>query len=308
MTSHSRLSSFTLVAACCLVAGSLLAGCSGGSSSDAPSTASAGAVASDRVAAGMPAKAQGFDATRTSADGGSGVEQQAVISHGEVSLRSTDVAAARSEVRRLAHRQHGTVTSDRTESDEHGVAVSARLVLRVPTPRFAGAMEALRGVGELDWAGSDTRDVTTRVIDTQARLHAQRRSVHRVETLLSRAQDLRDIVLIESELSKRQAALDSLEQQSQYLADQTSMATITVDIDRSRHATPTPHEDHTGFLAGLAAGWHGLTTVAVAAATALGAVLPFAVVLALLAALAWPAVRVARRRRTPPATPPAAEA
>ena len=305
MTSRSRRSSFTLAAACCLVAGSLLAGCSGGSASDAPSTASAGAGSSDRVAAGVPAKDQAFDATRAAADGGSEVEHQAEISHGDVSLRSSDVAAARSEVRRLAHRQHGKVPSDSTESDEHGRAVSAHLVLRVPTSRFSGAMEALRGVGELAWAGSDTRDVTTRVIDTRVRLHAQRRSVHRVETLLSRAQDLRDIVLIESELSKRQAALDSLEQQSQYLADQTSMATITVDIARAHHATPTRHEDHTGFLAGLSAGWHGLTTVTVAAATALGAVLPFAVVLALLAALAWPALRVARRRHRPatPSTP-----
>ena len=303
MTSRSRHSSFALAAACCLVAGSLLAGCSGGSSSDAPS--SAGAVSSDRVAAGAPAEAQAYEATRASSDGGSGVEQQAVISHGEVSLRSSDVAAARLEVRRLARRHHGKVTSDSTESDEHGKAASAHLVLRVPTPRFSGAMEALRGVGELARAGSDTRDVTTRVIDTRVRLHAQRRSVHRIETLLGRAQDLRDIVLIESELSKRQAALDSLEQQSQYLADQTSMATITVDIDRVRHTTPPRHEDHTGFLAGLSAGWHGLTTVTVAAATALGAVLPFAVVLALLAALAWPALRVARRRHRPatPSTP-----
>jgi len=267
MSSRSRRSSFTLAAACCLVAGSLLAGCSGGSASDAPSAAA-------RVASNA------------------------------WSLAGTP-AATRSEVRRLAHRQHGTVPSDSTESDQDGRAVSAHLVLRVPTSRFSGAMEALRGVGELAWAGSDTRDVTTRVIDTRVRLHAQRRSVHRVETLLSRAQDLRDIVLIESELSKRQAALDSLEQQSQYLADQTSMATITVDIARAHHATPTRHEDHTGFLAGLSAGWHGLTTVTVAAATALGAVLPFAVVLALLAALAWPALRVARRRHRPatPSTP-----
>ena len=83
---------------------------------------------------------------------------------------------------------------------------------------------------------------------------------------------------IESELAQRQAELDSLAQQQAYLKDQTSMATVKVNIER----LPDPKaavakDDDSGFLAGLAAGWDGLKTTVVAVATVVGALLPFAV-------------------------------
>jgi hypothetical protein len=230
-------------------------------------------------------------------------QKRAVIAHGEVVLRSPDVAETRADVRRVLERYDGEVSSEETDTDDDGEAVTARLVLRVPSPRFDDAMGDLRRVAELAYANSDTKDVTTKVIDTRVRLRAQRRSVARVEQLLDRAQDLRDIVLIESELSRRQAALDSLEQQSAYLADQTSMSTISVEVDRKHEAAPKEQEDRTGFLGGLAAGWHALTAVAVGLATALGATLPFLVVLAVLLLAAWPFLRALRRRRGTPSGP-----
>ncbi len=314
-TSRPRRATVALVATGCLLTGSLLSGCSGTGSSDTGSSdtgsSDIGATngAADRSAAGAdapaPAGAKAEAVASEGNDAGSQVQQRAEISHGSVVLRAPDVADARIDVRRLVDRYDGEVTADRTDSDDDGRVVSANLVVRVPSADFVDAMDALRGVAELAYASSDTKDVTTKVIDTRVRLRAQRHSVRRVEKLLSRAQDLRDIVLIENELAQRQAALDSLEQQSAYLADQTSLATITVEIDKAHHAAPRKHEDRTGFLAGLSAGWHGLTAVAVGLATALGALLPFAVVLLALAALARPALWAVRRRHRPatPSTP-----
>jgi hypothetical protein len=110
-------------------------------------------------------------------------------------------------------------------------------------------------------------------------------------------------VLIESQLTRRQADLDSLEKQAAYLQDQTSLATITVDIDHEGAAGPA--EDRTGFLAGLSAGWHGLVAVGVGLATAAGALLPWLVVLLVLGIPGWALVHRLRRRRQAPAAPPA---
>ena len=61
--------------------------------------------------------------------------------------------------------------------------------------------------------------------------------------------------------------------------DQTSLATVKVNIERRPEPkAPITEDDDAGFLAGLAAGWDGLTTPVVAVATVVGAVLPFAVV------------------------------
>lgn len=288
------------VAALCIAAALALAACSSGS--PGPSGTSEGSMSS----AGDAAAVDGIDAPQAvdaahAAERPGRTQKPAVIAHGEVLLRSPDVAGTRADVRRVLTRYDGEVAAEETDTDDEGEAVTARLVLRVPSARFDDAMGELRRVAELGYANADTKDVTTKVIDTRVRLRAQRRSVARVEQLLDRAQDLRDIVLVEAELSRRQAALDSLEQRSAYLADQTSMATIRVVVDHEDDAAPEEHEDHTGFLGGLAAGWHALTAVAVGLATALGAALPFLVVLAVLLAAAWPFLRVLRRRRgTPP--------
>ncbi len=281
-----------------------LSGCSGGSGSSADSTASAGGA----LEAPVPDSARGSDAlgvldTDKAAPRRS-VTERSVLSKGTVVLRSRDVAGARFDVRQIVDRYAGEVSDEQTDTDKDGEVVSAHLVLRIPSADFGEAMADLEDVADLKFSGRSAEDVTTQVIDTQVRLRAQRRSIARITTLLDRAQDLRDIVLIESQLTRRQADLDSLEQQSSYLRDQTSLATITVDIDHERAAAEEA-DDRTGFLAGLSAGWHGLVAVAVGLATAAGALLPWMVVLLVLAGPGWLVFHWLRRRRAAPGEAPA---
>ena len=160
-------------------------------------------------------------------------------------------------------------------------------------------MTALERAGTLENATRTAEDVTSQVIDTDVRIRAQERSLRRIEVLLDSAVSLPDVVRVESELTRRQADLDSLKQQQAYLADQTSMSTITVHVERARTGAPRPADDEpAGFLTGLEGGWSALTTFARGLATVTGAVLPFAVVLALLALPAWLLLRRLGARRT----------
>lgn len=226
--------------------------------------------------------------TGSSAD----VRGVAVISTGVVSLRTEDVADAVFEVERLVDEYDGSVADSQTRSDRAGEAKTSRLVLRIPSADFDAVMGDLAGLATWSEASRKSQDVTTEVIDNEVRIRAQRASLERVETLLARAESIRDIMAIEAQLTRRQAELDSLTGQQAWLEDQTSLATVKVHIERSPVAGPKAAEDDNGFLSGLAAGWHGLTRVSVAAATALGAVLPFAGAALLLGVPLW----LARRR------------
>ena len=86
------------------------------------------------------------------------------------------------------------------------------------------------------------------------------------------------------------------QRQAAYLRGQTSMSTITVSIDEIPAKATKKHEDSTGFIAGLSAGWDALAAFAVALATAFGAVLPWLVVLLVLGLPAWLVGRRLRRR------------
>jgi hypothetical protein len=167
-------------------------------------------------------------------------------------------------------------------------------------------MSALARLATLASTTTTSEDVTTQLIDVEARIKVQQASVQRVRQLLTRAQTIRDIMAIEGEVAQRQAELDSLAQQQAYLKDQTSMATVKVNVERTPDPTTTPKkDDDSGFLAGLSAGWDGLKTTVVAVATVVGALLPFAGVALVLGVPVWLLVR---RLRRSPATAPAATA
>jgi hypothetical protein len=253
------------------------------------------AAAQDRSTASTGKSGAGNDAT---ARPRAGVQlDRAVISSGTVSLQADDVAEARREVQRVVDAARGQVSEETTDSDDDGDAVYARLVVRVPAPGFGEAMTSLEGVATLRSSQRTSEDVTTQVIDTEARLRAQQASLERVEALFGRADRLQQIVWIESQLTQRQADLDSLRQQQTWLADQTSLATITVDIERTTHKSKEKEDDDAGFLAGLDGGMKALAAAATAMATVAGALLPFALLLALLGTPLWLLRRGVRRRR-----------
>ncbi len=121
-----------------------------------------------------------------------------------------------------------------------------------------------------------------------------------LEQLLDRAGSIRDIVAVERQLTDREARLNSLLRQQAYLADQTSLSTITVHLQRHPVDEPEEEDGEDGFLAGLSAGWAALGTVAVGLATVAGALLPFLGVALVLGVPGWLLVpETLEQRRTP---------
>jgi hypothetical protein len=271
----------------------ILAGCSSGG--DASSAGSGGSSADRGLADSV--SVQDTAAKRVAAPE---EQDRLFISTGTVSLRARDVAGARAGVVRVVDRYRGEVAEQQSESDAHGRLEHARLVVRIPSAHFAEAVEALEGTAQRISSETHAEEVTTQVIDTRVALRVQRRSVARVETLLDRATSIRDVVAIETQLSRRQARLGQLEQRAAYLADQTSMSTVAVSIERTRSHRAGTEDGAGGFLSGLRAGWDGLGAVTLVLATTVGALLPFALVLSVLLGLAWPVVRRLRLRRPTP--------
>lgn len=239
-----------------------------------------------------------------------GVQTRAVISTGRVELETADLVEARSQVERLLGRFGGYVGREETVSDD-GRASRSTLQLRVPSQHFSTVMGSFADLGKVLSTKRESEDVTTEVIDVDSRIRTQEVSLSRLRKFLARATKVTDMIRIESEIARREADLASLRAQQEFLADQTSLATITLTMvlpPEKAEEDEDPLED-AGFLTGLRNGWDALTDVAVVAATAAGALLPFAVALGLVLVplVVW--LRSGRRRRavmTPPAAPPAA--
>lgn len=315
MTTTNRLRRRALIPGLPLLLAALffLAACSGGGDSSTEGVSSARSDAGEDAPANgggdavatAPEVAEDFSTRRAAAGkpaSGSDIPLQtrAVISTGTVTLESKDVEQARFDVQKVVDGHGGEISDEQTATDDEGEIDRSRLVIRVPSGSFGDVMDELGDVADLRSAQRTSEDVTTEVIDIGVRVRAQEKSLERIELLLARAQNLRTIIAIESQLTRRQADLDSLKAQQAYLADQTSLSTITVFLEQKEKAAPV-EEDGAGFLAGLKSGWTALGGAATVLATVLGAVLPFAILLLLLGVPTWLLARsVVRRRRTEP--------
>jgi hypothetical protein len=260
----------------------------------APGAAAATGAAGKRAAA-RPADSNGGNgATGDLAFGTAKIrraELHVVIRHDESVDGKADVAAA------IALAAGGEVDADDRSS---GSSPSATLVLRVPPEELSAVLHQLAGLGRSTARHLSTQDVTAKVADVESRVASARREIARLRELYQHAVKISDVITIEGELSERESDLESLEAQQRALTAETSLATVTLTLSRAAApAPPKPPAEHhrTGFVGGLASGWDAFTGAAAAFATAIGAVLPFAVllvVLALAGRLLWARLRPAR--------------
>jgi len=289
-----------LVGAVSLVA---LTGCSGGGGSDSASAAgdtgaqSVSGSLAERAPASAPRLADTVSAGKA-VNSSTVVEQAAVIKNGDISVTTADPQQARDRVDDLLARFGGSVDDEQTVYDKQGAITDSSLVLRVPVDTFSRAMRKLEDLGTVVHSSSNAKDVTTEVIDVQQRLKTLRISLRDLNAFQRKATTIDQLLRFENAITQRRGEYQSLKAQRDHLVSQTSRSTISLDISvpPTKVAPATKHHG-AGFATGLEHGWRALSGTVVVALTALGAVLPFAVVLAAVGVPAWWLVRRVRRVR-----------
>ena len=298
---------------------------SGGSFEESPGLGSdAGAVAP-----ATPDAADGLAREGTTANGKSG---SAVTSVGAklartawLGVKVTNISKASAQVRAIAVAAGGQVLSESivTASDPTGTYGSpkggsgvsedaplppvglneARLTLSVPADKLDAVLTDLSSakLGTVSYRSSQSVDVTETYTDTQARIEPAKDSIARVRALMIKATTLDQIVMLESELSRRQADLDSLEQRLADLDRRTTMSEVSVTLWTDETASPEP--DDNGFLAGLEKAWESLLSSLMVVLTGFAVLLPW---LLIALVVAWFVRRWLGRRSNRGSANPAA--
>ncbi|MFW5419171.1 DUF4349 domain-containing protein [Nocardiopsis sp. CNT-189] len=303
----------------------LLAGCGGGAEQSSMDTAAEGGGAGGR-AAEAPAEAPREAAPEDGAEGGSGegagsdveAAPREQVHTAALSVETEDVAGSAEQAKELLTGWDGYVER---ESLQGGGAPSGTLVLRVPRKRYEKALEELSGLGTRLSLEQEVVDVTEEVADVESRVESAEASLDRLRGLLEDAEGVDEVLAVEGEISTRQADLEALQARRASLENRTSYSTIELSLSVPESRIDEEPGDSLGFTGGLAYGWRALTGLAQALSVALGWLLPFAAVAAvLLAPVAWwrhrrgirPAVPLTgllrRRRRSAAPRGPAAPA
>ncbi|MGD9606966.1 MAG: DUF4349 domain-containing protein [Leucobacter sp.] len=243
---------------------------------------------------------------------------RSVIRSGDISIRVGDPAEAAAEVTEIADRLDGYVESESIGRGDEGSSSSAFLTLRVPADRLDEAFDALGGVGTVLSQSRSASDVTTQHVDLQARVSALEESIERLTELMSGAATTSELLEAEAALSQRQQELDGLRAQLESLEGQIEQATVSVSLT-TKSALPGGPDN---FWDGLVAGWNSLVSAGAGALVVIGILLPWLVILGVIALAIVLIVRARRRARrsrpgphggpagapAPTAVPPAAAA
>lgn len=294
-----------------------LSGCAGSSSSSQVQSGLQPGAGSKAVAASPPeavaaAGVLGQDAAAGAAQPASGARATApavapkLARRATLTIRAGAVDTAVIDARAAVAAAGGDVVSERVAtrvgSDARPTQNRAELVLSVPADKLDATITALSKLGDVLDRTASTEDVTTTYVDLDSRVKTMRASIERVRALMGKATRISEVVQLESELARREADLESLSGQLASLSARVARSTITLTVQAD---SPTPTSDGPSFGAALASGWATFVRSMYSVFAAIGWLLPW---LVLVAIVGWPVRRWVQRRRTQRRTQAAASA
>ena len=162
----------------------------------------------------------------------------------------------------------------------------------VPAAHFDETIDKLAKVGKVQSEHITGTDVSAQYVDLNARLANAEAQHQAMLALLTRAQNINDIIAVQNQIGQITAQIEQLKGQIKYLDDNTAYSNVSVTLTEAGAPAPTAPSDSWGFATALNEAAHNFVTTIDYFLTGLGAVGPF-LVLVIVGLLVW-------RRRRPP--------
>lgn len=260
-----------------------LAGCSGNSSSAVSSPAQApaptAAAAAGQAIAGNGAVAQGGNGVTTvrlapAAD---------IVYTAQLTLRAGNVNSAAAEAAQIVDGVGGYVSSETTSADpDHPSQATASVQVKIPVASYAATLSRLtQTLGTQLSLQQQAQDVTQQVADVTSQVASDQAAIAQLRALLSHAGSVSQLLSVQNQINVEEASLESMLAQQRALSHETTYATVTVTILGPKAKAPVHHPKAPPSLTGgFGAGWHALRVTVSWTLAFLGAVAPFAVIVA----------------------------
>lgn len=223
--------------------------------------------------------------------------QRFLVRTGEMSLTVArgGVPEAAARIVGLTSGYGGYVLTSQVSTTDSSSPPFADVTVRVPASAYDAAIQRFGALGRVQGVQTSAADVTGQYVDLHARLAQARRVDQRLLGFLARTNTVTEALAVQARIDATELTVEQLAGQAKALREQVSYGTLTVSVTERGAHHMTSH--HNGFIAALTASWRhivgGFETIVVG----LGAILPFAVLLAVLAVAVWYAARTTGRLR-----------
>ena len=206
----------------------------GGASEEKPAdtkTTETVAMAGEGSGGGDGAAANGASTTPTASGPTSAVNtpaQEMYDVEARLTLEVEKLADARAQVRKLVTEFNGTITNDQLSAGSD--YEEANFELRIPSSVVYKFLDGVDGIGKTTAREVKARDVGKEYHDNLILLENLEKTMKRYEEILAKANDVKDMLRIESELSRVRTQIDQVKGNVQWLRDRVARSTVYLRI------------------------------------------------------------------------------
>jgi hypothetical protein len=145
-------------------------------------------------------------------------------------LTVQDVDGAIGELRTLLKQQQGDIYNFDDQRGGDGSRRQVSLELKVPQQNLDPTLDALSKLGTVVNTQVSSDDVTTQIVDTEARLKNLRQQEAMTQKIMERTGSIKDVLAVSQELSQVRDQIERLDAQVKQLKTQVAYSTIKLQL------------------------------------------------------------------------------
>jgi ACT domain-containing protein len=232
---HSNKASSGLLITGVLLGQILLVSCSAGVSNNAPQSTTASDVSAPNADAQLAQEAGAAQKNLVQ----SSRSQEAVVAQpkaqliktASLSLRVQDVEAMIQKATAVVTKRGGDMLGLQDQVPEDvDTRRTATFKFRVPQAALDATLAELAKLGTVETRSIEVEDVSTQIVDSQARLRNLRKSETMVLSIMERSGSVSDVLKVSQELGKIRSQIEQLQAQVQNLKGQVAYSSINLTL------------------------------------------------------------------------------
>jgi ACT domain-containing protein len=193
----------------------------------APQSAPPESIASDAITTKEMANA----APNTASNAAPARSQPQLIKTANLQVTVKSVPTTLDQVKSIAQQHQGDILnlSDQipTEANRHR---TASLQIRVPQAKLDATLKALKALGDVDSQSVTAEDVSTQLVDMQARLKNLRRTEEMLLDIMGRSGGVSDVLKVSQEVSQVRSQIEQLTAQQTAMQNQVAYSAISLNL------------------------------------------------------------------------------
>ena len=161
--------------------------------------------------------------------------QEKIIRNASFTVKTTDYDTDLERLQTLAKDLGGRVEYLSASGDAaSGQTRSASLTLRIPAQQLDEFLSGVEGIGNVTAMTQEMQDVSDSYYDVQTRLDTQRKKLERLQAMFAAAEDVSDLIEIESAIADAQYYIDRYTSQLKTYDSKVEYSTVNASVREVR--------------------------------------------------------------------------